>query len=162
MPIKTFTAAPLTRPNDTNVYASGDLVGNSTASGAANVAIAIPATPLKKGGAFRIKRVRIAKGGAVLTNASFRVHFYRTPPTFSNADNGVWLTTQSDYLGSVDITVDRAFATGSIGVASLAANADIIGTLQNNRFIYAAIEARAAYTPIALETFTLTTWADIE
>jgi hypothetical protein len=73
-----FTARPsatFTRPADTNVYASGDLVANSTTAGSvAPMAFTIGRDALGKGG--MVRRVRLRKSGTSITNASFRLHLY--------------------------------------------------------------------------------------
>jgi len=146
-----------TRPNDTNAYASGDLVANNTTAGSV---VPVSLTVGRFAAAFgRIKRVRLMKSNATLTNAQFRVHFYTASPTAANGDNGAWSTSQSaTYLGSVDITQDKAFTDGAVGVS---ATTDMFfRAAAGVQTIFALLEARAAYTPAANEVFTIT--AEIE
>lgn len=143
-----------TRPNDTNAYASGDLVANSTTAGSV-VPITITAS-LANDGKVAIPRVRLKKSGAVLTNASFRVHLYKASPTCTNGDNGAWLTTESTYIGAFDVTMDRAFSDAAKGTGvPLNGNFVIAEMASGTMTIFALIEARAAYTPAAQEVFTL-------
>lgn len=146
-----------TRPNDTTAYASGDLVANSVTAGSV-VPLAFTVTRIAAGSAM-IRRVRFKKSGTTITNASFRVHFYKTSPTPSNGDNGVWLTTESTYLGSVDCDLTSAAAKVFTDAAKVIAvptiGSEIIFSLSSGQLIYGLIEARAAYTPIANEVFTV-------
>lgn len=148
-------SANFTRPNDTTAYASGDLVANNTTAG--SVAAMSLAVARNNDYVARLRRVRLLKSNATITNAQFRVHFYRTSPLPpSNGDNGAWLTPHATWLGSIDVTIDKAFTDGSRGVASVPVNSEIL--LQPGsglQTVFALLEARAAYTPAANEVFTL-------
>lgn len=141
-----------TRPADTTAYAIGDLVANSTTAGSV-VAVTLEVSPLRNPGGT-IRRVELLKSGAVLTLASFRVHFYRNgvAPAVTSGDNGAWLSTESGYMGSVDITIDKAFSNGAAGfTAQLMDYLPSPGTGS----IFALVEARAAYVPASAEVFTI-------
>lgn len=150
-------AASFTRPSDTTAYASGDLVANSTT--AASV-VAIPLVVARNAGTVALlRRIRLKKSGAVLTNAAFRVHFYSTNPVATaptNGDNGAWVTINAGYLGSLDVTLDKAFidAAQGTGVPSVNAEIPLVGDADGT--VYALMEARAAYVPASAEVFTLT------
>lgn len=143
-----------TRPNDTTAYASGDLVANSTTAGSVTpisltVARANDATGM-------IRRVRLNKSGTGTTNASFRVHFYRTSPTLTNGDNGVWLSTVAGYLGACDVTIDKVFSDAAKGTGAPLVGSEInFLPTSGARTIFALVEARGAYTPAAQEVFTV-------
>ncbi len=149
-----IATASFTRPSDTTAYASGDLVANSTTAGSV-----VPMTltvARNAGGTGVIQRVRLKISGTVITNASFRVHFYRASPTVTNGDNGVWLSTESTYLGWCDVTVDKAFSDGAKGIGIPGSGAGtVISFDASAKSLYALIEARAAFTPISAEVFTL-------
>jgi hypothetical protein len=105
--------ASFTRPADTTAYASGDLVANSTTTGSV-VPIELIGAARADGEALRIERVRLRKSGASLTNAAFRVHLFRKPPTVTTGDNGVFsasgllsLADIDGHVGSVEVTMDR-------------------------------------------------------
>jgi hypothetical protein len=154
------TATPsssFTRPSDTTAYTSGDLVANSTTAGSV--------TPMSwvitanSHGNVLIRRCRIQKSTNSTTNASFRLHLYLTSPTPTNGDNGAWLTTVSGYLGSLDVTIAKAFSDG--GGAALEAGvpttgSEIIVAGGTDLTIYGLLEARGAYTPSSAEVFTTT------
>lgn len=152
--IALVTASVMTRPSDTTAYASGDLVANSTTAGSV--------TPLQftvariAAGSGMIRRCRIRKSGTGVTNASFRLHLYSASPTPANGDNGVWSTDQAaNYLGALDVTVDRAFTDGAAGNGVPVTGSEINFKLASGQAVYGLLEARAAYTPSSAETFTV-------
>lgn len=143
--------ASFTRPANTTAYASGQLVANNTA--------AVSVTPMQfnmsraagKGGMLR--RIRLRKSSASITNASFRVHFYTAAPTLSNGDGGVWQSNLvANYVGACDVTMDKSFTDGAAGNGVPSIGSEINFT---SDVYYAVIEARGAYTPISGEVFTL-------
>ncbi len=143
--------ANFTRPNDTTAYAVGDLIANATVAGSIVPMSFAISRATGKGGMLR--RIRLRKSGTSVTSASFRAHFYSASPTPSNGDNGAWLTDQAaNYVGACDVTIDRAFTDGAGGNGIPISGSEI-------NFIadtyYVLLEARAAYTPVAQEIFTL-------
>lgn len=149
--VRAAASGAVTRPADTTQYASGDLVANSTTAGSV--------TPIQftvtrvAAGSVAVRRVRLRKSGTSTTNASFRLHLYGVAPTVTNGDNGAWLTTQAaSYIGSVDVTCDRAFSDGAFGSATITNDLNL--KLASGRIIYGLTEARAAYTPADSEVLT--------
>jgi hypothetical protein len=158
-------SASFTRPNDTTAYASGDLVANNTAAG--SVAAMAFQVARSREGSFAIIGARIRKSGVAVANASFRLHLYRsasnssTGPTVANGDNAAWSSNgAAEYLGSIDITVDKAFTDGAAGdgvpVASSVATEQAVKLDGRDTRLFGLLEARAAYTPAANEVFTVT------
>lgn len=146
-----ISSANFTRPSDTTAYASGDLVANSTTAGSV-VPMTFTMRPENRG--TMIRRVRIKKSGTSVTSASFRLHIYRTASiTCANGDNGAWSTDGvAGYVGSIDVTVDKAFTDGAQGVGAPSSGSEMnydIGTC------YGLLEARGAYTPASAEVFTV-------
>lgn len=149
-------SASFTRPADTTAYASGDLVANSTTAGSV--------TPLafKLGntfgiGSFRTTRARISKTGTSATNANFRLHLYQASPTPANGDNAAWSTDNAaNWLGNIDVTTMLAFTDGCTGFGSPAAGSEMYLRLASGTTVYGLLEAKAAYTPISGEVFTVT------
>ena len=146
--------ANFNRPADTTAYAVGDLVANTTV--AAGVApMQIQAMRVAGGGGI-LRRLRLRKSSAVLTNAQFRVHLFAALPTgFANGDNGAFSCAgAADYIGRADITIDQAFTDGACGSTDFLFT-DLNIRLPAGQLVYAVIEARAAYTPASSETFAL-------
>lgn len=150
-----ITSANFTRPSDTTAYASGDLVANSTTAGSVTpMTLSAGRGPNSQG---MIRRVRLKKSSVTTTNASFRIHFYQTSPTVTNGDNGAWLSTEGSYLGSCDVTIDKAFSNAAAGTGVPGSGSEIsFTTFTDTPHIFALIEARGAYTPASAEVFTLT------
>jgi hypothetical protein len=142
----------ITRPANTTAYASGQLVANSTTAGSVTP-FGLQAARVA-GGSGRVRRVEVYKSGTSLTNASFRVHLYGSLPTPANGDGAAWSTSRANYLGSFDVTVDKAFTDGAAGVGVPLTGTDVVfNAASGSANIYALIEARAAYTPVSAEVF---------
>ena len=137
------------RPANVTAYASGQLVANSTTAGSV-----IPATFIVRNeniGSI-VRRVRMRKSSTGVSGSSFRVHLYNSLPTVTNGDGGVWLSTTSGYIGSFDVTIDKAFSDGS-GGAGVANNGVDVNLIYGT--VYGLVEARGAYTPVSGETITV-------
>jgi len=149
-------SASFTRPANTTAYASGQLVANSTV--AASVSALSFTAARVAAGSFILRKIKLHKSGTSTTNASFRVHFFRaTPSTITNGDGGVFsVSGVADYLGAMDVTMDRAFTDGAVGFGVPMVGSELSVKLASGTTIVALIEARAAYTPISQEVFTLT------
>ena len=147
--------ASFTRPADATTYASGDLVANNTTAGSV--------TPMEftvarvAGGSGMIRRARVRKTSTGVTGASFRLHLYLSAPTPQNGDNGVWSTNKAaDYVGALDVTVDRAFTDGAAGNGIPTNGAEINFDLPDGQTkLYGLLEARGAYAPGSGETITV-------
>lgn len=162
-PIQTITpgfaqvvsASAMTRPNDTTAYAVGDLVANSTTAGSVT-AIELASAVRAAGGVSQVRRVRIRKSGTSTTSAQFRVHLFSASPGVANGDNGTFSpSTIANWIGSLDVNIDRAGVDGAIGAGVPMVGGEVTFTIASGTSLYALLEARAAYTPSANETFTL-------
>lgn len=146
--------ASFVRPADTTAYAIGDLVANSVTAGSV--------VPMKFNvntygtGQFRLTRVRIFKSGAVVTNATFRLHLYENLPVFTNGDNGAWLTDNAaHWLGNIDMASMLAFSDGAAGTGSAAAGSELLIRMFQGTAIYGVLAALGAYTPASAEVFSV-------
>lgn len=150
-------SASFTRPNDTTAYASGDLVANSVTAGAVvPLRIDLGNVAAVGHGMTRITRARLTKSGTSPTNANFRIHLYEAAPTPANGDNGAWSTDKAaNWLGNIDVTSMLAFTDGCTGTGSATAGSEMFLRLASGS-IFALLEAKAAYAPVANEAFTLT------
>jgi hypothetical protein len=145
-----IATARLTRPADAAVYAAGDLIANSITAGSV--------LPLVFEGVKRgiILRALIGKSGPIVTNAQFRLHlFSRGTLTFANGDNGVLSCNgAADYLGAMEGTLGLAFTDSGMGIATPISGMGS-GILLMSGSLFGVLEARAAYTPISAEVFTV-------
>jgi hypothetical protein len=108
-------------------------------------------------GQFRLSRIRLSKSGTSSANARFRLHLYGAVPSVANGDGGAWSTSGAAfYLGSIDVGSMKAFTDGCADVGDDAAGSEHWIRLAGGATYYGLIEARAAYTPIANEQFTVT------
>lgn len=151
-------AAELTRPTDTNAYAIGDAIANSTT--AASV------TPLQftvargTGGAGRINGAQLMVDSATAFGA-IRLHLFNTTPFAAagfQADNAALALTYTaiktgsagsnpNYIGYIDFPTFTALSASAVanGVCDLTElNFD---TASGSSVIFGLLEARAAFTP---------------
>jgi hypothetical protein len=149
------SATQFTRPADTTAYASGDIVANSTTAGSV-AALTFTNAARISAGALQIRRARVRKSTTTTSNASFRLHLFKEAPTTANGDNGAFTgvtNTNDSYVGAVDITVDRVFASGSVGYGAPTVGNELNVKLASGSSIYGLIEVLAAYAPGNAETF---------
>ena len=152
----TTASANFTRPSDTTAYAIGDLVANSTTAG--SVTPMTLAVSRVNDASVMIRRVRLKTNDTAITSGTvIRVHLFKDSPTVTNGDNGAFLSTESNYLGSLDVPLDRTFSDALKGLGAANTGSEIncmpsTGT-QN---IFALLEARSAFTPASGKVWTLT------
>ena len=153
-PVVTQTTANFTRPSDTTQYTSGDLVANSTTAGSV---VVMPFTVIvAQGRAMKIKTVKLETTSTTATNATFRLHLYATKPTVTNGDNGVWLSVEGTHIGFVDLDALLAFSDAIGNTTAFDDTQNIYWRLATGEILYGLLEARAAYTPVSAEVFTVT------
>lgn len=145
-----------TRPADPNVYTSGDLVADTTVSGAAVTPLIFTPAKADKSFDLLIRRARIKKTSVSIANASFRLHLYKSAPVFANGDNGVFSTSKFiDYVGALDIATAQAFTDGAVITGVPLIGSEILINLVTGQRLYGALEARGAYVPGNAETITV-------
>lgn len=146
-----------TRPADTTAYTSGDLVANNTTAGSVVVLSFANAARVASGSGM-VRRARLRKSGTSVTNSSFRIHLFNAAPaTITNGDNGAFsVSGAADYIGAIDVSVDRAFTDGAVGTGIPVVGSEINFKLPSGSTIYGVIEARGAYTPTSAETIAVT------
>lgn len=159
-PIVARAINSFTRPNDTIAYASGDLVANSTVAGSV---VPVPFVISRSStSGVSINRVRLAKSGTGITNASFRLHLFMDVPTLNSGDNAaISFGGLSNYIGQIDVTVGQALTDGAKGFSDNNVRSITTFPAAANT-LYGLLEARGAYTPIAQEIFTITLECTLE
>lgn len=150
------TSSSFTRPSDTTAYASGDLVANSTTAGSVT-----PMTfSIGYGTGLKVYRASVKFNSSTPTNAKFRLHLYSSSPTVTNGDNGTWLSTESGYLGAIDIDASAltfSDSTSAYGIyVNTALSIPMLIVSGVNATVYGLLAATAAYTPTSAEVFTVT------
>ena len=109
-----------------------------------------------------LTRIQLKKTSSGVTNAIFRIHFYNVLPTFANGDGAAWSTPSTGYIGYFDTTMAQVFSDpAAVGPAYVDAGSGLPFTpVSGAQTLYWVIEARAAYTPVSAETFSLTAWVN--
>lgn len=138
-----------TRPNNTTAYVATDLVANSTVAGSVSP---ITVTFKNTSNGVWIRHIHLKHSKATVTASSFKVWFLNTSPTMTNGDNDTIAgPTLATILGICTVDVDNLVTgSGATGEAYFRSGQIYLPTTS-----YALIEANAAYTPAALEVFTL-------
>jgi hypothetical protein len=147
----------MTRPSDTNVYASGD--GVTTATSSPSAMAVSGAARIAAGSGFILGGVA-TKSATGTTNAQFRVWIYQDTPSAIPNDNAAFsAAVHADYQKLV-ATATFDFASGIVG--SDGVRVPIVMSRPNAAFKVASgtdltviWEARAAYTPSSGEIFRL-------
>lgn len=159
--------ATFTRPADTNAYASGDLIANSTVA-ASVAAMQFSIGNNMAGQSFLLRRLKLIKSTNVLTSAQFRMHFFTADP-FASApaagDNGALVFAAGvigDHVGQIDVTIDKNVfnaSDGSLGYGVQTEGSKIgfyLPASASGLTLFGVLEARAAYGPGSGEVFTAT------
>lgn len=156
-----IASSTITRPANTTAYSIGDLVANNVTAG--SVTPFTLAAARINDGSLILRRIRLRKSTATLTNAQFRVHLFSASPTVSVGDNAAFnssgtlsTTGSANYLGYVDISIDTAFSDGANGFTTNGFTDIQIKLASGSTNIFALLEARSAYTPGNAETITIT------
>lgn len=154
-------SANFTRPADTTAYAAGDLVANSTTAGS----VVMLSWTIPERTQFWLRRIKIAKTNASVTNANFRLWLTTTSSvTFTNGDNGALSISASslaatDVFGPFELDVDMSLTgSGAVGASTFdeGLHAIYAASWANGKgTLYGFLEARGAYTPGNAEVFTV-------
>lgn len=144
-------SATFNRPNNATAYASGQLIGVSTGSGAGNALLFAAARVADAAVMFR--RIRMQANAVGWAGASVRVHIFRTAVAPAVGDGGAIaasLTAASDRCAIFDLVLSDVLADGAQGVAAPAVGTEVdllpvTGTVN----FWAVLEARSAITTVA-------------
>jgi len=151
-------SASFVRPANVTAYATGQLVANSVTP-ASVVPMAFTLDNSFPMGQYRLTRARLSKSGAVITNATFRLHLYQALPTVQtgSGDGATWLTNgAANWLGNIDISSMLPFSDGAAGTGSCPAGSEHLIRLGSGIIVYGLLAALGAYTPASAEQFTVT------
>jgi hypothetical protein len=139
-----------TRPADGTAYGSADLVANDT-----DAADVVPLKWRAQSGAGRIVAATLFTDDETVTNANFTLYLFRSAPSPSVGDNGVFaLDSAEPLIGTVamDLT-SGATATSTDKFKRFAISTPI--SFQADT-LYGLLATAAAYDPDGAETFTVT------
>lgn len=147
------TTGNFNRPGDTNAYAIGDLIANSTTAGSV-VPLSWDLTGARP---YDIPGIRLHKTGTA-TPVVIRCYIFSSTPTISTTgDNGVFASVVSGAANCMAIFEGTVYgmadgAQGLLVPISGVIKPEFIG----DPTVYGLLEARTVYTPGNAETYTVT------
>ena len=148
------------RPDNATPYTIGDLIANSTVAGSV-VAMKFPLEVFGydlRGYSVHVHAARLSKSNTV-GDLDANIHMFSGAPEVTNGDNGAFLPTDLNlWLGKINVKTEVRFANGRAGrdVPFAAGASPIVIPFPvdaEDISVYALLEAQAAYTPAANETF---------
>lgn len=150
--------AAKTRPNDTNTYASGDVINESTSAGTNLTFSNVVKQP---GGSATLAKVVIDSSANVATKLQCELWIFDTAPTADN-DNAAFTPTDAEMLRCVAVIPivtsyigDATSGAGGNARLSSGAISEPLFCASGSTSLYGAIVARNAYVPVAQEVFTV-------
>lgn len=153
-----FVAANFTRPNDTNAYAAGDVIADSTS---APTIITLSGAVKGEGESSMILSASLFSSANQATKLDARLWLFDTTVTMDN-DNAAFTPTDAELRTLLAVIAFPSTAwiggdatSGAGGNAVCQAQAlwlPIVAANKTNN-IFAVLEARNAYTPVAQERF---------
>jgi hypothetical protein len=153
--------ATITRPNNATAYTAGDVIGEF---GSGSLAMLFSAGQAGNG---RVRGATLVDSNNQATKLDADIMIFQKAAPTVPADNAPFAPTAAQMvnaIGTISLLGTNA-KTGDItaGTGNLVYNSggvDIPFADYENRTLYAVLIARSAYTPVALETFTLTLWVE--
>lgn len=154
-----FVQANFTRPNDTNIYAATDVVTTSTSAPAI---IEIPGIVKGDGESTILLSATLISSASQATKLSARLWLFDTTITMDN-DNAAFTPTDAEMRTVLGVIAfpDTAWVSGD-ATSGAGGNAlcqaqglwlPITTAARTGNSIFAVLEARNAYTPVAQERF---------
>lgn len=153
--------ASFARPDDTTAYAIGDIVSNSTV---ATTVMTFSNFARVAGGSGYIMGAMLATNAKSVT-PGIRVHLFNASNPTLSVDNALHKELYADdskRIGYFDFGALSTPADTAGSDDSRVVNFDLrIPFVAVSRDIYAVLETRSIFTPVALETFTLVLFGDL-
>jgi hypothetical protein len=154
--IRTITrSATFARPSDTNAYALGDEVSNSTSQGSA-APLAFDAVTESPGGSGYLVKATLTTDNHVVTNGQFTLYLFDSIPTMVG-DNAAWPIADADldnYVGSYDFVLRASGGAGG-AVAVSAGDPIPFACAAADDALYGVLVAQGAYSPASGQAFTV-------
>ncbi len=146
------------RPDNATQYGAADLVANSETAGSV--------TPLAfhlGNNGVHITQVRLEKTDVDLTGAIFSVYLFGSSPTTAVGDNVAFTTASFTVSDIIDVAIIGQLVSGSdddYGILNIGDATFLSGIYTSKETIYGLVVTGGTYTPLALETFTVTLTAE--
>lgn len=151
----TFTTA-FARPNDTTQYAAGDVVADSSTTGAANILRFLNIARAPGGGGI-IQSAIFINSVAAATKPDLELYLFDQVIPMQS-DNVAWNPTDQDMLscvGVVPFPVGNFKTAGANGIIFAPGLGMAFSCAQGSQNLYGVLVARNTYTPTAVEVFEL-------
>lgn len=104
-----IVGASFTTTATTTALADGQLLANSATAGSVTPLDFATVCRVNQGtGMIRRARVKIADTG--LAGKILVLKLYRDSPTVTNGDHGAWLSSESNFIGQIPVTLDQHFS----------------------------------------------------
>jgi hypothetical protein len=153
--------ATFTTPAGTVAYSAGQLIANSATAGSV-VPLQFSAC-LAAGGAGGYVGVRVKTTDTGFAGKKVVVKLHKLQPTYSNGDHAAWLTTESDGLPPISVTLSEHYADFEKGFGAPDNNGTANGRSlvafdcnAGSQVIYGELVAGEAITPQGGKAFTVT------
>lgn len=149
--------ATFTTPAATSAYASGQQISNSATAGSV-VPMTFTVCRDTTGTTGMIRRARINTSDTGFAGVTIRLHLYKSSPTSANGDHGTYSTTESGWVGDIDVILDHAFSDPleeGEGVPSVGSEINYACNTAV-QVLYGLLEARGAITPQGAKAATVT------
>ncbi|HEV2530942.1 hypothetical protein [Phenylobacterium sp.] len=151
----TIAGASFTTPASVVAYASGNLIANSATAGSV-VPLSFTVCRVNAGTGM-VRRARIKTPDTGFAGVTVTLKLYRDSPTNTNGDHGAWLTTESNYLGSMPVTFDQHFSDAEKGIGAPAIGSEInFDCAGGSQIIYGEVVAGGAITPQGAKLMSVT------
>lgn len=152
-------APRMTRPNNTTAYTNGDLVANNATAGSV---VPLVFGEALAGGPLLLHRAIMLSSNNTVTNKNYRLFLFSESPTVTNGDGGALAVTAANAAALVGILGSTAAIATGAGSFQVFTPLDSAGTSLRHwpmsmvGRVWGLLQAHAAYTPTANETFDVT------
>lgn len=153
-------SATFTRPSDTNTYAAGDVICNSTS---APVIMKFEGVSLDDAGITIIQDAICVSSANVATKPDLELWLFDTAVTMDN-DNAAFTPTDAEMLTCVGV-IKFPYLNWLVGTATAGADGNAlchtsnqsvpVSAAQNITVLYGVLVVRNAYIPVSGEVFTI-------
>lgn len=113
-----LTSATFTTTSLTTAWSPNWLIADNATAGSVTVMSFASACRTSAGSGYLFRaRIKVASDTG-FAGQSVILKLYKTSPTLTNGDRALWLTTESNYLGQMSVTLDQHFSDFEKGIGS--------------------------------------------
>jgi hypothetical protein len=142
-----------TTTSATTAWASGQVIGDSATAGSVTKMQFQVCRVAAGTGMIRRARIKIASDTG-FAGQPVVLYLYRDSPTLTNGDRGTWLTTDSNYIGKIPVTLNNHFSDYEKGIGLPTDSSSNVTEINydcasSSQVIYGLLVAGGAITPQA-------------